>query len=133
MPEDAFFDVESGCMDDISHGSIWTNGIAMHVAEQGEGPAVVLCHGFPELWYSWRHQFKALADAGFHAIAPDQRGTVAPTVRRPSRSTTSSTSQTTFSAYLTPSARTGRSSSAMTGVLRSSGTWHFGPPSEYEP
>jgi pimeloyl-ACP methyl ester carboxylesterase len=74
VPEDAFFDVESGCMDYISHGSIRTNGIAMHVAEQGEGPAVVLCHGFPELWYSWRHQFKALADAGFHAIAPDQRG-----------------------------------------------------------
>src|SRR5205807_3067582 len=53
---------------------IRTNGIDMHVAEQGEGPLVVLCHGFPELWYSWRHQLPALARAGYHAVAPDQRG-----------------------------------------------------------
>ncbi len=46
----------------------------MHVAEQGEGPLVVLCHGFPELWYSWRQQLPALAVAGYHAVAPDQRG-----------------------------------------------------------
>jgi pimeloyl-ACP methyl ester carboxylesterase len=46
----------------------------MHVAEQGEGPLVILCHGFPESWYSWRHQLPALADAGYHAVAPDQRG-----------------------------------------------------------
>lgn len=46
----------------------------MHVAEQGGGPLVVLCHGFPELWYSWRHQLPALAAAGFRAVAPDQRG-----------------------------------------------------------
>jgi pimeloyl-ACP methyl ester carboxylesterase len=38
------------------------------------GPAVVLLHGFPELWYSWRHQMPALAEAGFHAIALDMRG-----------------------------------------------------------
>jgi microsomal epoxide hydrolase/non-specific protein-tyrosine kinase len=44
------------------------------VHEQGEGPAVVLCHGFPELAWSWRHQMQPLADAGFRAIAPDQRG-----------------------------------------------------------
>ena len=50
------------------------NGLSMHVVEQGSGPAVVLCHGFPELWYSWRHQIPALAEAGFHVIAPDQRG-----------------------------------------------------------
>ncbi len=61
-------------MDHISHRSILTNGITMHIAEAGEGPTVVLCHGFPELWYSWRHQIGALADAGFHAVAPDQRG-----------------------------------------------------------
>lgn len=54
--------------------TIETNGIAMRVSEQGEGPAVVLCHGFPELAYSWRHQLPALADAGYRAIAPDQRG-----------------------------------------------------------
>jgi pimeloyl-ACP methyl ester carboxylesterase len=46
----------------------------MHVAEQGEGPLVVLCHGWPELWYSWRHQLPALADAGYRAVAVDMRG-----------------------------------------------------------
>jgi len=46
----------------------------MHIAEDGEGPLVVLCHGFPELWYSWRHQLKALSEAGYHVVAPDQRG-----------------------------------------------------------
>jgi pimeloyl-ACP methyl ester carboxylesterase len=44
------------------------------VAEEGEGPLVVLCHGFPESWYSWRHQLRALAQAGFRAVAPDMRG-----------------------------------------------------------
>ena len=51
-----------------------TNGIRMAVYEQGSGVPVVLCHGFPELAYSWRHQIPAIANAGFHAIAPDQRG-----------------------------------------------------------
>ncbi|HEY7430298.1 MAG TPA: alpha/beta hydrolase [Streptosporangiaceae bacterium] len=46
----------------------------MHVAEAGTGPLVLLLHGFPECWYSWRHQLVALAGAGFHAVAPDQRG-----------------------------------------------------------
>lgn len=58
----------------FTHQQIETNGIRMHVAEAGSGFPVLLCHGFPELWYSWRHQMKALADAGFRAIAPDQRG-----------------------------------------------------------
>jgi pimeloyl-ACP methyl ester carboxylesterase len=58
----------------ITHRTIETNGIRMHVAEQGEGPLVLLCHGFPESWYSWRHQLAALAAAGFHAVAPDMRG-----------------------------------------------------------
>src|SRR5262249_51536811 len=48
--------------------------IRMHVAEQGVGPLVILCHGFPESWYSWRHQLAALASAGYHAVAPDMRG-----------------------------------------------------------
>lgn len=51
-----------------------TNGIRMAVYEQGQGPAVILLHGFPELAFSWRHQLPALAGAGFRAIAPDQRG-----------------------------------------------------------
>lgn len=53
---------------------IETNGIRMAVYEQGAGVPVVMSHGFPELAYSWRHQLPAIADAGFHAIAPDQRG-----------------------------------------------------------
>jgi pimeloyl-ACP methyl ester carboxylesterase len=61
-------------MTEITHRFIDTNGIRMHVAEAGTGPLVVLCHGFPESWYSWRHQLVALAEAGFHAVAPDMRG-----------------------------------------------------------
>ncbi len=61
-------------MSQLEHRAIETNGIRMHIAEQGSGPLVVLCHGFPESWYSWRHQLPALADAGFHAVAPDMRG-----------------------------------------------------------
>ena len=53
-----------------------TNGIDMAVYESGpkDGVPVVLCHGFPELAFSWRYQIKALGDAGFHVLAPDQRG-----------------------------------------------------------
>ena len=50
------------------------NGVRLHVVEQGEGPLVVLVHGFPELWYSWRFQLPAVASAGFRAVAFDQRG-----------------------------------------------------------
>ena len=53
---------------------IGTNGISMRIAEAGEGPLVVLCHGFPESWYSWRHQLPALAAAGYPAVAPDMLG-----------------------------------------------------------
>jgi pimeloyl-ACP methyl ester carboxylesterase len=59
---------------DVKHRMIETNGIRMHIAEQGTGPLVVFCHGFPESWSSWRHQLPAIADAGFHAVAPDMRG-----------------------------------------------------------
>ena len=63
-------------MAEIAHRTIETNGIQMHVAEAGpaDGPLVILCHGFPESWYSWRHQLPALAAAGYRAVAPDQRG-----------------------------------------------------------
>jgi pimeloyl-ACP methyl ester carboxylesterase len=61
-------------MTEIRHRTIETNGIRLHLAEQGEGPLVLLCHGFPESWYSWRHQLKALAEAGYRAVAPDMRG-----------------------------------------------------------
>jgi pimeloyl-ACP methyl ester carboxylesterase len=61
-------------MSEVTHRFVETNGLRMHLAEQGSGPLVVLLHGFPESWYSWRHQLQALADAGYHAVAPDQRG-----------------------------------------------------------
>jgi pimeloyl-ACP methyl ester carboxylesterase len=53
-----------------------TNGVTLRVTEAGEpgAPVVVLCHGFPELAFTWRHQVRALADAGYHVLAPDQRG-----------------------------------------------------------
>jgi pimeloyl-ACP methyl ester carboxylesterase len=53
---------------------IETNGIALRVAEMGSGPLVLFCHGWPESWYSWRHQLRAVAAAGFRAVAPDMRG-----------------------------------------------------------
>ncbi len=61
-------------MTEPTRRTVETNGIRMHLAEQGTGPLVLLCHGFPESWYSWRHQLRALAEAGFHAVAPDMRG-----------------------------------------------------------
>ena len=61
-------------MVEVKHRFIETNGIRMHIAECGSGPLVLLCHGFPESWYSWRHQLQALAEAGFRAVAPDMRG-----------------------------------------------------------
>jgi pimeloyl-ACP methyl ester carboxylesterase len=58
----------------ISHQYAIINGIRYHYAEAGSGPLVIMLHGFPELWFSWRNQLKALADAGYHAVAPDLRG-----------------------------------------------------------
>jgi pimeloyl-ACP methyl ester carboxylesterase len=59
---------------DLQHHDVRANGIRIHVAEQGTGPLVLLCHGFPEGWYSWRDQLAALAAAGYRAVAPDMRG-----------------------------------------------------------
>ena len=67
-------DHEYESMRKLKHRTIKTNGINMHIAEAGEGPLVILCHGFPESWYSWRHQLPVLAEAGYHVVAPDQRG-----------------------------------------------------------
>ena len=58
----------------INQRRVETNGISLNIAEQGEGPLVLMLHGFPESWYSWRHQFSALSEAGYHAVAPDMRG-----------------------------------------------------------
>jgi pimeloyl-ACP methyl ester carboxylesterase len=65
---------ERKIMSEPTQRIIEANGIRLNVAEQGEGPLVLLCHGFPESWYSWRHQLSALSSAGFRAIAPDMRG-----------------------------------------------------------
>src|ERR1700757_1898742 len=61
-------------MSEPTQRTIECNGIRLNIAEQGKGPLVLMCHGFPESWYSWRHQIDALAAAGFHAVAPDMRG-----------------------------------------------------------
>ena len=57
-----------------SHRTVSANGSRFHIAEAGDGPLVLMLHGFPEFWYSWRHQIPALAEAGFRVIAPDLRG-----------------------------------------------------------
>jgi pimeloyl-ACP methyl ester carboxylesterase len=59
---------------ELRQRDVTANGIRMHLAEQGTGPLILLCHGFPEGWYSWRDQLSALAGAGYHAVAPDMRG-----------------------------------------------------------
>ncbi|XP_075656713.1 epoxide hydrolase 1-like isoform X2 [Castanea sativa] len=69
-------------MEGIDHRIVSVNGNKMHIAEKGQGPVVLFLHGFPELWYSWRHQIHALSSLGYHAVAPDLRGfgdTEAPT------------------------------------------------------
>ena len=68
-------ELPAGC----SHRDITVNGVRLHCVEAGEGPLVVLLHGFPEFWYSWRHQIPALVRAGFRVIAPDQRNSLAET------------------------------------------------------
>ena len=58
----------------VEHLRLDNNGVSLHIACLGEGPLVVLCHGFPGLWYSWRHQMQALAAAGYQVAALDMRG-----------------------------------------------------------
>ena len=61
-------------MTEIRHRTLATNNARIHVAECGSGPTVLMIHGFPESWYSWRYQLPALAAAGYHAVAMDVRG-----------------------------------------------------------
>ena len=58
----------------VEHEQLQANGIELHLACQGDGPLVVMCHGYPGLWYSWRHQMQALAKGGYRAVAMDMRG-----------------------------------------------------------
>jgi pimeloyl-ACP methyl ester carboxylesterase len=67
-------DMTSDFSEGIKQYDIETNGITLHVTEQGEGPAVLFCHGFPDTAYTWRRQMKVIASAGYRAIAPDMRG-----------------------------------------------------------
>jgi pimeloyl-ACP methyl ester carboxylesterase len=57
-----------------THRDVSANGIRLHVAEAGTGPLIVLLHGFPQYWWTWRHQLTGLAEAGFRVVAPDLRG-----------------------------------------------------------
>ena len=59
---------------EVAHRYAHLNGIRMHYVERGAGPLVVLLHGFPEMWWSWRYQIPALVEAGFRVVAPDLRG-----------------------------------------------------------
>jgi pimeloyl-ACP methyl ester carboxylesterase len=59
---------------ELRHRQVPTNGIELHVTEQGEGPAVVFCHGFPHTSFMWHRQLPAVAAAGYRAVAPDMRG-----------------------------------------------------------
>lgn len=61
-------------MTNLIHRIIEANGLKLQIAEQGQGPLVLLCHGFPETSHAWRHQLKDLAAAGYRAVAPDLRG-----------------------------------------------------------
>src|SRR5437588_7742197 len=60
--------------DQLRDGYADLNEVRLHYVEAGEGPLVVLLHGFPDFWYSWRHQIPALVAAGFRVVAPDMRG-----------------------------------------------------------
>ncbi len=61
-------------MSELTHRIVDVNGIRLHAVESGEGPLVLLVHGFPESWYSWRHQLPFLAEHGYRAVAIDVRG-----------------------------------------------------------
>src|SRR5258706_11332945 len=59
---------------DVAHRMVDIGDVRLHCAEMGQGPLVLLLHGFPECWVTWRNQLPALAAAGFRAVAPDLRG-----------------------------------------------------------
>lgn len=61
-------------MSDWKHRSVQANGQRIHLVEQGDGPLVLMVHGFPEFWHSWANQIPAVAAAGYRAVAPDMRG-----------------------------------------------------------
>src|SRR5688572_32290990 len=58
----------------FNHCFAEVNGIRMHYIDEGQGPLVILLHGFPYLWYEWRRQIAGLTSAGYRVVVPDQRG-----------------------------------------------------------
>jgi pimeloyl-ACP methyl ester carboxylesterase len=66
--------VESPVDQLVTHGYADLQGVRLHYVEAGSGPLVILLHGFPDFWYTWRHQISPLVQAGFHVVAPDMRG-----------------------------------------------------------
>ncbi len=73
-PNGTEHDTEEPVTKDWLHRDAIVNGVRLHYVEAGDGPLVLLLHGFPEFWYSWRRQIPALAGAGFRVLAPDMRG-----------------------------------------------------------
>ena len=69
----ALADAPADIFDQVQHGYADNNGVKIHYASLGEGPPVVMVHGFPDFWYSWRHQMAALSDS-FKCVAMDLRG-----------------------------------------------------------
>ena len=88
-------------MEGIDHRIVSVNGIKMHIAEKGQGPVVLFLHGFPELWYSWRHQIHALVSLGYHAVAPDLRASMTLKHQLPSPATPAITLSMTLLLSLT--------------------------------
>ncbi|CDX34382.1 hypothetical protein MPLA_180025 [Mesorhizobium sp. ORS 3359] len=106
---------------ELTQRIVATNGIRLNIAEHGDGPPVLLCHGFPESWYSWRHQLSALAAAGFHAVAPDMRGYGKSDRPEAIDHTRSFIWSATWWAFSTPLKLPAPSSSATTGARSSPG------------
>jgi pimeloyl-ACP methyl ester carboxylesterase len=115
-------------MSDPTHRMIEANGIRMRIAEMGNGPLVLLCHGFPESWYSWRHQLRALAEAGYHAVAPDMRGYGQTDRPQPIEQYTLLHLSGDMLGLLDSLARNKRSSPVMTGALQSPGMLRYSVP-----
>ena len=93
----------------------------LHYMEAGEGPLIVLLHGFPEFWYGWRLQIQPLAAAGFRVVAPDTRGSTCRRSRTASRPTTSACWPPISGTSSTNAANSPRCWSAMTGAEASPG------------
>ena len=109
----------TGVADTVTHRLVSVPGGRIHLAEQGRGPLVLLVHGFPESWYSWRHQLPALAAAGYRAVAIDVRGYGRSSKPADVAAYRMLDSWPTTSAWSRPSARSRPSSSGTTGAPRS--------------